>query len=624
MRRARREREERAAFAAVQALMTPEWMSSSMIVASIPEGTTAAELENNQRVLEAALKIATIMEGIGYSVFARIVPLSVADDLVGGMAQVPAVRPRGARSHRNAEKLGMVPVAGRTDRPSWSKPHQSTDRRLRCSSRLETLGCVPHADRRPFGMAFDLKEIVAARLGENYQLHEQHLNRTLVAAQRVIGFDKVYARAEGAYLYDMDNAAYLDFLSGYSVFNIGRNHPAVQKAIRDVLDLDLPNMVQMDCSLLSGLLAEALTKRTPKHLDAVFFCNSGTEAMEGALKFARAATQRPRVFSLGGAFHGLSLGSLSLMGCESFTEGFGPLMEGFDGRIALDDLTTLERELFKRDVAAFVIEPVQGKGVNFPRGDFFNRAQELCRQFGTLLICDEIQTGLGRTGKMFGFEHWNLEPDIITLAKTLSGGYVPCGAIVARRDIYQKTFSRMDRCVVHSTTFGRNNLAMACGLAALEVLDDEKLIDNSAKMGALLIERLDALRQKHSFIKEVRGKGLMIAIEFHEPNEFKLKMAWKLLHKVDKVLFAQMVVTQMLAQHRILTQVAGHAMDVVKILPPLIIAEKEVDMFVNALDSTLSECRKFPGPMWEIGNNFVRHALRSKRSPDEPRPVLSL
>ena len=489
MRRARREREERAAFAAVQALMTPEWMSSSMIVASIPEGTTAAELENNQRILEAALKIATIMEGIGYSVFARIVPLSVADDLVGGMARVawrkfqPFVLEERERTGTQKSWEWFQWLAEQLDRHGV-KPHQSTDRRLHCSSRLETLGCVPHADRRPFGMAFDLKEIVAARLGENYQLHERHLNRTLVAAQRVIGFDKVYARAEGAYLYDMDNAAYLDFLSGYSVFNIGRNHPAVQKAIRDVLDLDLPNMVQMDCSLLSGLLAEALTKRTPKHLDAVFFCNSGTEAMEGALKFARAATQRPRVFSLGGAFHGLSLGSLSLMGCESFTEGFGPLMEGFDGRIALDDLATLERELAKRDVAAFVIEPVQGKGVNYPRGDFFNRAQELCRKYGTLFICDEIQTGLGRTGKMFGFEHWNLEPDIITLAKTLSGGYVPCGAIVARREIYQKTFSRMDRCVVHSTTFGRNNLAMACGLAALEVLDDEKLIENSARMGA--------------------------------------------------------------------------------------------------------------------------------------------
>src|SRR6266480_89275 len=190
-------------------------------------------------------------------------------------------------------------------------------------------------------MAFDLKEIVAARLGENYQLHERHVNRTLVAAQRVIGFDKIYARAQGAYLYDMDNREYLDFLSGYSVFNLGRNHPVLKQAIRDVLDLDLPNMVQMDCSLLSGLLAEAL---------------------EGALKFARAATGRKRVISLESAFHGLSLGSLSLMGCESFTEGFGPLMEGFDTPIALDDIAALERELSARDVAAFVIEPVQEKG----------------------------------------------------------------------------------------------------------------------------------------------------------------------------------------------------------------------------------------------------------------------
>ncbi len=467
-------------------------------------------------------------------------------------------------------------------------------------------------------MAFDLKEMVAARLGENYELHERHLNRTLVAAQRVIGFDKVYARAEGAYLYDMDNRDYLDFLSGYSVYNMGRNHSVVKQAICDVLDLDLPNMVQMDCSLLSGLLAEAITNRTPAHLDSVFFCNSGTEAIEGALKFARAATRRKRVLSLESAFHGLSLGSLSLMGCDSFTEGFGPLMDEWDTRIALDDIASLERELAKRDVAAFVIEPVQGKGCKTPKSDFYVRAQELCRKHGTLLISDEIQTGLGRTGKMFGFQHWNLEPDIITLAKSLSGGYVPCGAIVTRREIYQNTFSRMDRCVVHSTTFGRNNLAMACGLASLEVLENEKLTENAARIGQLLAKRIDALREKHTFIKEVRGKGLMIAIEFQEPTEFKLKMAWKLLHKVDKVLFAQMVVTQMLSKHRILTQVAGHAMDVVKILPPLIIGEREIDRFVAALDDVLTECRKFPGPMWEIGQNFVRHALRSNKSVAKP------
>jgi acetylornithine/succinyldiaminopimelate/putrescine aminotransferase len=223
---------------------------------------------------------------------------------------------------------------------------------------------------------------------------------------------------------------------------------------------------------------------------------------------------------------------------------------------------------------------------------------------------------------MFGFQHWNLEPDIITIAKTLSGGFVPCAAIVARRDIYQKTFSRMDRCVVHSTTFGRNNLAMACGLAALEVIDSENLVENSARMGALLMQKIDALREKHSFLKEVRGKGLMIGIEFHEPKEFKLRMAWKFLHKIDKVLFAQMIVSQMLSKHRILTQVAGHAMDVMRILPPLVITEHEVDKFVNALDDVLTDCRKFPGPMWELGNNFVRHALGSGRSAPE-RSVVS-
>jgi len=342
--------------------------------------------------------------------------------------------------------------------------------------------------------------------------------------------------------------------------------------------------------------------------------------MEGALKFARAATGRNRAVSLTSAFHGLSLGSLSLMGCESFTEGFGPLMEGFDARVPLENIDELDRQLRGRDVAAFVIETVQGKGCQAPKSDFFVCAQELCRKYGTLLISDEVQTGLGRTGKMFGFQHWNLEPDIITIAKSLSGGYVPCGAIITRRDIYQKTFSRMDRCVVHSSTFGRNNLAMACGLAALDIIDSENLVQNAAKMGTLLMERIDALGAKHSFLKEVRGRGLMIGIEFQEPQELKLKMAWKLLHKIDKALFAQMVVSQMLSKHRILTQVAGHNLDVIRILPPLIIGEKEVDMFVNALDDVLTECRKFPGPMWELGNNFVRAALGSRRT-TEARPV---
>jgi acetylornithine/succinyldiaminopimelate/putrescine aminotransferase len=458
-------------------------------------------------------------------------------------------------------------------------------------------------------MPLDLKSLVTTRLGENYALHEQHLNSTLVRVQRIIGFDHVYARAEGAYLYDLDERDYLDFLSGYSVFNIGRNHPAVQQAIRDVLEMDLPNMVQMDCSLLSGLLAEALLKKLPPHLDAVFFCNSGAEAVEGAIKFARAATGRAGLLSLEGSFHGLTQGALSVMGDEHFRENFGPLLENC-ARVTMGDLAALEARLARRDVAAFIIEPVQGKGVHFPANDFYREAQRLCRAHGTLLICDEVQTGLGRTGRWWGFEHWGLEPDIVTIAKSLSGGYVPCAAVVAKRAIYQKTFSRLDRCVVHSSTFGRNNLAMASGLATLQVLDDERLVERARGTGAMLLARLDALRERHSLIKEVRGLGLMVAIEFHEPAELAARLGWKLLHRVERELFAQMIVTALFQKHRILTQLAGHGMDVIKILPPLVIGEREIERFVAALDAVLEDCRRFPGPIWDLGASFIRHSLQ--------------
>jgi len=257
-----------------------------------------------------------------------------------------------------------------------------------------------------------------------------------------------------------------------------------------------------------------------------------------------------------------------------------------------------------------VIEPVQGKGVKSPADDFFVKAQALCRKHGALLISDEVQCGLGRTGKWFGFQHWDLEPDIITLAKSLSGGYVPVGAIVMRRDIYQKTFDKLDRCVVHSSTFGRNNLAMACGLATLQVIEDEALVENAARMGGLLISKLEDLKTRHSVIKEVRGKGLILAVEFHEPRELALKLGWKALHKMEVNLFTQMVVTALLTRHRILTQVAAHGLDTLKILPPLMITEKEVDQFVSALDAVLRDCRKFPGPLWDLGANFIRHSLR--------------
>ena len=469
-------------------------------------------------------------------------------------------------------------------------------------------------------MPLDIKDLVTSRLGENYELHDRHLNRTLVKVQRTIGFDIVYARAEGSYLYDMDGKDYLDFLSGFGVYNMGRNHPVVKKAIRDILDLDLPNMVQLDSALMSGLLAERLVQRLAQqgasHLNAVFLCNSGTEAVEGALKFAKCATGLPRILSLKNSYHGLSYGALSVTGNPAFHEGFGPFVPGCE-TVAMGDLVELESQLKRNDVAAFIVELVQGKGVKFPKDDYFPKAQALCRKYGTLFICDEVQTGLGRTGKWFAFEHWNLEPDIITLAKTLSGGYVPAGAVIARRAIYQKVFSRLDRCIVHSTTFGRNNLACAAGLAALTVIEDEGLVENAARMGAYLEKRLLELQAKHDIIKEVRVKGLMGAIEFSEPRGLMPKMGWKLVHSLDASMFPQLIVTPLLTKHRILTQVAANNADIVKILPPLIVGEKEIDRFITALDEVIRDLGKFPGPVWEMGQNFVK----AMRSADEPEPA---
>lgn len=458
---------------------------------------------------------------------------------------------------------------------------------------------------------FDIKNLIDSRFGENYELHDKYVNRTFSKVLKTIGFDKCYKSAKGAYLYDADGNDYLDFLSGYGVFGMGRNHPVIAKAIKDAIDMDLPNMVQLDCALLSGLLAEALVKRAGGRRNAVFLCNSGTEANEGAIKFARAHTKRDRILSLSGGYHGLSYGSLSLTVNPHFQEGFGSMLPNVSC-VKFNDIEALEKELKKEDVAAFIFEPVQGKGVNYPSDDYFPQAQELCRKYGTLFIADEVQTGLGRTGKMFGFQHWNLDPDIITVAKALSGGYVPVAAFITTREIHQSAFSSLDRCVVHSTTFGRNNLAMVAGLASLSVIDNEHLVERSAEMGAKLLARLNEIKEKHEFIKEVRGKGLMIAIEFQEPKSLLKKASWKALKLANDALFTQMIVSSLMDDHRILSQVASHSLDALKILPPFIIGDKEIDRFVNAIDETMSKAANITGPLWKFGMRLLAASKANK------------
>jgi acetylornithine/succinyldiaminopimelate/putrescine aminotransferase len=352
----------------------------------------------------------------------------------------------------------------------------------------------------------------------------------------------------------------------------------------------------------------------------VFFTNSGTEAVEGAIKFCRAATGRQRILYQPSAFHGLSTGSLALNGDESFREGFGSLLPGAT-KVDFNNLEQVEAELLTESVAAVVMEPIRGKGVLFPNSEtLYQQIQTLCRKTGTLLVCDEVQSGLGRTGKWWAFEHWALEPDIITCAKALSGGLIPVGAILYTNDIYKKVFSRLDRCVVHSSTFGQNALAMVAGLASLQVIEEEGLITNAKKCGDLLLEGLKRLQEKHQFIYDVRGKGLMIGIEFGSPKSLLLKPAWSLLHAAENGLFAQAVVMQMFKNHKILTQVSGHHQEIIKLIPPLNMTEEEVHMIINAFDAVMTECSSFPGPVWSVGKQLAgaaakQHLLKRAKQP---------
>ncbi|HPM42107.1 MAG TPA: aspartate aminotransferase family protein, partial [bacterium] len=312
-------------------------------------------------------------------------------------------------------------------------------------------------------MTIDIKGLLSAHSGRQHELYSRHVNPQFVRVLRTIGFDRNYVKAEGPILFDAEGMDYLDMLAGYGVFALGRSHPKVRQALHDALELSYPNMVQMDAPLAAGLLAEKLLTYMPEGVDTVFFTNSGVEANEGAIKFARKATGRDRIVFWDHAFHGLTTGALALNGGKEFRKGFGELISST--KIPMGDIEALERELKRGDVAAFFFEPVQGKGVYIADAEFYPAAQALCRKYGTLFVADEVQTGFGRTGKMFAHEHWNLEPDIVTMAKALSGGFVPIGAICYRRWIYDKVFTDMEHCVVHSNTFGRNILAMAAGLA---------------------------------------------------------------------------------------------------------------------------------------------------------------
>jgi ornithine--oxo-acid transaminase len=466
-------------------------------------------------------------------------------------------------------------------------------------------------ERRPPAIA----DILASRTGEELELNDRYLNPQMGRILRTLGFEKVWTGGEGAYLIDREGERYLDLFGGYGVFAVGRNHPDVIAALRETLDARTGNLPQLGVTLLSGVLAEQLIARAGGHasnIDAMVPANSGTEAVEAAIKIARAATGRPRILYADHAFHGLTLGALSINGNAEFRDGFGPLLADCEP-VPFGDEDALAAQLARGDVAALVLEPVQGKGVNLPPPGYLQAAQRLCRDAGTLFVCDEVQTGVGRTGRFLALEHWQLEPDMICLAKALSGGYVPIGAVLVSRRVFDAVFDGMERAVRHGSTFGGNDLAAAAALATLRVLDSEQLVERSERLGALLLELTRPLEDEFEVVREVRGIGLMWAIELGPPSGGVGRRLWDRVERRQPGLFSQLVTVPLFHRHRIFCQVAGHRMNVIKALPALTISEEEIERFAAALRETIAAAERYPAALARFGLSTGLRAARAGR-----------
>ena len=439
--------------------------------------------------------------------------------------------------------------------------------------------------------------------------YEDYVNPQWVTLLNLLGMNVEYERCLGCELFTKDGRRILDYLSGYCVHNVGHNHPEVIPALKDEMDRCGPAMLQSHVPEVAGDLARRLCELAGGGLNKVYFGSSGSEGVEAAIKFARATTGRAGIIFAKSSFHGLTAGALSLMNDEFWREGFGPLLADTVG-VPFGDSDSLEKVLASKKHAAFFVEPLQAEaGIQVPTHAYLQRAQEVCRRTGTLFVLDEVQTGMFRTGTFLAAHQFDVKPDMVILAKALSGGLMPVSAVLMNNKIYHAVYSSLKRAIVHTSTFSENSLSMRAGLATLDILEREQLGPRALGLGKEFRDKLRRALAEFDMVKEVRGMGLLSGIEFVPPKKLAFRALYEAFHQIHPAMFGQIVVMRMFREKNILTQICGNNFMVLKAAPPLLVREDQLDEFVAAIHDVVQMAQTSPA-FWTEALGMVRRAAK--------------
>ncbi len=457
-------------------------------------------------------------------------------------------------------------------------------------------------------MATTSTTIVPSRVSTTTSNYQEYVNPQWVTLLNLLGMNVEYERCLGCELFTKDGRRVMDFLSGYCVHNTGHNHPYIIQALKDEMDRCGPAMLQSHVPEIAGALARRLCEMAGGDLEKVYFGSSGSEGVEAAIKFARATTGRAGIIYAKSSFHGLTTGALSLMNDAFWREGFGPLLPDTLG-VPFGDIAALESAVSSKRHAAFVVEPVQAEGgIHVPERAYMQEAQELCRRTGTLLVLDEVQTGMYRTGTFLAAHQFDVQPDMVVLAKALSGGFMPVSAVLMTNKIYRAVYSSLRRAIVHTSTFSENSLSMRAGLATLDVLQREELGPRALHLGESFRAKLRRELAGFDMVNEVRGMGLLNGIEFVPPKKLAFRALYEAFHRIHPAMFGQIVVMRMFREKGILTQICGNNFMVLKAAPPLMVTPEELDEFVEGIRDVVELAQTSPA-FWTEALGMVRRAV---------------